>query len=62
MISPSVTDAGAWSDKWEMEYDLLRKLYGQVLGVLPFDLPPYVFVHYREGLWLGVNYTDKTVT
>ena len=28
---------------------------------LPFDLPPYVFAHYRQGLWTAVNYTDKTV-
>ncbi|HEX5790209.1 MAG TPA: beta-galactosidase [Luteolibacter sp.] len=56
----SVTYVGAWSDKWEMEYAVLRKLYGQVVGELPFDLPPYVFAHYREGLWIGVNYTDKT--
>ncbi len=57
----SVTYVGAWSDPWDLEYDLLRKLYGQVLGELPFDLPPYVFVDYRQGLWVGVNYTDKTV-
>jgi beta-galactosidase len=54
-----VTYVGAWSDKWEMEYDILRRVYGKVLGKLPFDLPPYVFVHFREGLWIAVNYTDK---
>jgi beta-galactosidase len=42
-----------------MEYDILRRVYGKVLGKLPFDLPPYVFVHFREGLWIAVNYTDK---
>jgi len=44
-----------------MEYDLLRHLYGTVVGDLPFDLPPYVFAHYREGLWTTVNYTDQTI-
>ena len=50
---------GAWSDAWDMEYQILRRVYGKVLGNLPFDLPPYVFAHYREGLWVAVNYTDK---
>jgi beta-galactosidase len=54
-----VTYVGAWSDKWEMEYDVLRRVYGRVLGKLPFDLPPYVFVLFRQGLWIAVNYTDK---
>jgi beta-galactosidase len=58
----SVTYVGAWSDKWDMEYQILRRLYGGVLGDLPFDLPPYVFAQHREGLWTAVNYTDKTVT
>jgi beta-galactosidase len=57
----SVTYAGVWSDNWELEYDLLRRVYQKELGKLPFDLPPYVFVHYRQGLWVGVNYTDKEV-
>ena len=57
----TVTYVGAWSDRWDMEYDLLRKVYGKVLGDLPFDLPPYVFAHYRQGLWVAVNYTDKVV-
>jgi beta-galactosidase len=57
----SVTYVGAWSDGWELEYDLLRRVYGEELGELPFDLPPYVFVHYRQGLWLAVNYTDQVV-
>ncbi|MCH7226028.1 beta-galactosidase [Haloferula sp. A504] len=57
----SVTYVGAWSDDWELEYDLLRRVYGKELGKLPFDLPPYVFVHYRQGLWVAVNYTDQMI-
>ncbi len=57
----SVTYVGAWSDKWELEYDLLRHVYGKELGKLPFDLPPYVFAHYRQGLWVAVNYTDQPI-
>lgn len=57
----SVTYVGLWSRDWELEYQLLRRLYQAQLGELPFDLPPYVFVHFRQGLWLAVNYTDQTV-
>jgi beta-galactosidase len=42
-----------------LEYQVLRCVYGESVGDLPFDLPPYVFAHYREGLWVAVNYTDK---
>jgi beta-galactosidase len=57
----SVTYVGAWSDQWDMEHDILRRVYGGVLGKLPFDLPPYVFAQFRQGLWTAVNYTDKVV-
>ncbi len=40
---------------------LLRHVYGKELGKLPFDLPPYVFAHYRQGLWVAVNYTDQPI-
>jgi beta-galactosidase len=56
-----VTYAGVWSNDWNLEYDLLRRVYSRS-GELPFDLPPYVFAHFRQGLWTAVNYTDKPVT
>ena len=34
MEKGGVTYVGAWSDKWEMEYDILRRVYGKVLGKL----------------------------
>jgi len=40
----------------------LRKLYSRYAGELPFDLPPYVFADFRDGFWVGVNYTDQTYT
>ena len=61
MKGGSVTYAGLWSDKWELEYQLLRRVYSAELGELPFDLPPYVFVHFRQGLWMAFNYTDKDI-
>jgi len=56
----SSTYVGAWSVDWEMEYALLRKVFSRYAGELPFDLPPYVFADFRDGLWVGVNYTDQT--
>lgn len=55
----SVTYVGVWSEDWELEYQVLRKLYQESAGDLPFDLPPYVFAHYRGGAWIAVNYTDQ---
>ena len=55
----SVTYSGTWSDDWELEYAVLRHLYSEKTGRLPFNLPPYVFTHYREGFWIAVNYTDR---
>ncbi|NRB47169.1 MAG: beta-galactosidase [Saprospiraceae bacterium] len=55
----SVTYIGAWSDNWDLEYQVLRKLYGQKLSFPLLDLPPYVFATFREGIWVAVNYTAQ---
>lgn len=55
----SVTFLGAWSDDAEYEYQHLRKLYELKVGALKFDLPEYVFVEWREGVWVAVNYTAQ---
>ncbi|MEX0324008.1 MAG: beta-galactosidase [Puniceicoccaceae bacterium] len=57
----STTFVGPWSDGWELENKVVNQVYGRSLGSLPFQLPPYVFAHYRDGLWIVVNYTDKAV-
>lgn len=56
----TVTYCGVWSNDWELEHDLLRRVYSKSAS-LRFDLPPYVFVHYRQGLWTAFNYTDQPV-
>jgi beta-galactosidase len=58
----SVTYVGVWSDEWALESKLLRKLYRHVVGDLPFDLRPYVFADYRDGVWVAVNYTDRVAS
>lgn len=57
----TVTYVGTWSNDWELEYDVIRRVF-EKSATLPFDLPPYVFAHYREGLWTAFNYTDTPYT
>jgi len=57
----SVTYVGTWSDSWEMEYDVLRKIYGETSGMKLFDLPPYVFVEHRNGSWITLNYSQEEI-
>jgi beta-galactosidase len=58
-IKGSVTYLGVWSDNWELEYQALRKLYQNYTNLSFYDLPPYVFVNFREGVWVATNYTAK---
>ncbi len=56
----TVTYIGTWSHNGKLEQAILDKIYADQ-GVQPFKLPPYVFVEYRDGFWVGVNYTSKSV-
>lgn len=55
----SVTYLGVWSNDWELEYQVLRKLYQDHTNISLYDLPPYVFANYREGVWVATNYTAQ---
>jgi beta-galactosidase len=52
---------GVWSKEKELEKEILRKIYIES-GASVLDLPDYVFVEYRDGYWVAVNYTSETVT
>jgi beta-galactosidase len=52
----SVSYLGFWSDGRELEYQLLRSLFAQA-GAQTLDLPPYVFIEWRDGHYVAVNYT-----
>ena len=51
---------GTQSVKGEMEKQVLRKVYGEA-GATILNLPNYVFVNWRNGFWVGVNYTSEAV-
>ncbi len=54
----SVTYIGVWSDNGRLEKDILQKVY-QRNDAPVMDLPPYVFVEWRDGFWVAVNYSSQ---
>lgn len=57
----TVTYIGAWSNNGKLEKKVLRTVYGADEKELP-DLPPYVFIEWRDGYFVAVNYSSKTAT
>lgn len=51
---------GAWSVDGALELDVLQKAFRDG-GATPLQLPPYVFVEWRDGYWVGVNYSSNPV-
>jgi beta-galactosidase len=56
----TVTYIGVWTTDGELEKQVTRKIY-QRAGAEILDLPNYAFVEWRDGFWVGVNYTSETV-
>lgn len=54
----SVTYLGPDTDNGALEKDILRKIYQQA-GISIADLPEGVILEWRDGFWVGVNYSDK---
>jgi len=54
----SVTYIGVSSVDRKLEKDVLRKIYNDN-GNETMDLPPYVFVEWRDGLFIAVNYSSE---
>ncbi len=54
----SVSYLGVYSTEGEWEYQTLRKLFLRA-DVPVLDLPAYVFVEWRNGHWVAVNYTEQ---
>lgn len=57
----SVTYLGVWSESRELELQVLRKLF-TARGATILNLPRYVFVDFRDGYGVAVNYTSQKVT
>jgi beta-galactosidase len=57
----SVTYVGPDTDDGELEEAVLRRVY-QRAGIAVADLPPGVVLDWRDGFWVGLNYSDKSYT
>ncbi len=57
----SVTYIGVWSAGNALERSLLRTVYKKS-GAQILDLPDYVFVEWRDGFWVAVNYSSNAFT
>jgi len=56
----TVTYIGVWTDNGALEKQILRSVYTRA-GATILDLPNYVFVEWRDGFWVGVNYRSEPV-
>jgi beta-galactosidase len=57
----TVTMIGVWTDDGQLERSLVREVYRRA-GIVVEDLPPGVFLEWRDGLWVVVNYNPSPVT
>jgi beta-galactosidase len=55
----TVTYLGVWTNSGALERQILRTVY-QRAGARILDLPDYVFAEWRDGFWIGVNYSSRT--
>ena len=56
----SVTYIGVITNEGQLEREIIRDIYKNA-GVAIEDLPKGVYIEWRDGLYFGVNYSDKTV-
>lgn len=56
--SGTVTYIGAYSTDRELEKKVLRKVYSEKEEDI-FDLPWYVFLEWRDGVYIAVNYSSE---
>ena len=57
----TVTYIGVYTDDLRLERDVLRKVYEQA-GATTENYPEGVYVQWRDGFWVAVNYTSKDYT
>lgn len=57
----TVTFVGPDTDDGKLEKDVLRKVY-QNAGIPVMDLPEGVVVEWRDGFWVGLNYSSENQT
>jgi beta-galactosidase len=57
----TVTYIGVDTDDGKLEKDIIREMYTNA-GVLTDDFPPGVFVYWRDGFYVAVNYSSNNYT
>ncbi len=57
----TVTYIGADTDDGQLEKDIIREMYTSA-GAVTDDLPPGVFVYWRDGYYVAVNYSSNDYT
>jgi len=57
----TVTMIGVWTDDGALERELVRDVYRRA-GIPIGDLPAGVFLEWRDGLWVAVNYSPAPFT
>ena len=57
----TVTYIGVDTDDLQLERDVLRKVYEQV-GATTENYPEGIYVQWRDGFWVAVNYTSNDYT
>lgn len=56
----SVTYVGVHSKDGRLEKEVLREVYKRA-GIATENYPEGIFVEWRDGFWVGVNYSSRTV-
>lgn len=54
----SVTYVGVWSSSTAFEKSILKTVYKKA-GASIIELPDYIFVEWRDGFWVAVNYRSE---
>jgi len=57
----TVTYIGVDTDDGKLEKDIIRKIYNNA-GAFTDDFPPGVFVYWRDGFYVAVNYSSNNYT
>lgn len=57
----TITYIGVWTNKTSLEESVLRTVY-QRAGAKILDLPEFVYVEWRDGFWVAVNYGAEKYT
>jgi len=59
-LQKSISYIGVDTDDSRLEKDILRDIYTKA-GATTEDYPQGVYIYYRDGFYIAVNYSSETV-